>query len=60
MNSIQTEGNIVMLNGNTSTCCKNILKFQKINTNGSATALPLGGLFNIEVESPSNTHLSTK
>jgi hypothetical protein len=30
---------------------------QKINTNGSATALLLGGLFNIEVESPSNTHL---
>jgi hypothetical protein len=30
---------------------------QKINTNGSAAAIPLGGLFNIEVESPSNTHL---
>jgi hypothetical protein len=30
------------------------------NTNESATALPLGGLFNIEVESPSNTHLSAK
>jgi hypothetical protein len=30
---------------------------QKINTNGSAAGIPLGGLFNIEVESPSNTHL---
>ncbi|PKQ64037.1 hypothetical protein BZG01_15185 [Labilibaculum manganireducens] len=30
---------------------------QKINTNGTASTQPLGGLFNIEVESPKNTHL---
>ena len=30
---------------------------QKTNTNGTASSQPLGGLFNIEVESPKNTHL---
>ncbi|PKQ61100.1 hypothetical protein BZG02_16780 [Labilibaculum filiforme] len=30
---------------------------QKINTNGTASTAPLGGLFNVEVESPKNTHL---
>ncbi|MBI9059806.1 MAG: hypothetical protein JEZ01_18725 [Labilibaculum sp.] len=30
---------------------------QKINTNGTASTQPLGGLFNIEVESPKSTHL---
>ncbi|MRT92838.1 type VI secretion system tube protein TssD [Ancylomarina sp. 16SWW S1-10-2] len=30
---------------------------QNINTNGTASTQPLGGLFNIEVESPKNTHL---
>nr|WP_290642759.1 type VI secretion system tube protein TssD [Labilibaculum sp.] len=30
---------------------------QKTNTYGTASTQPLGGLFNIEVESPKNTHL---
>lgn len=31
--------------------------YQKVNTNGTAATHPLGGLFNIEIESPKKTHL---